>query len=215
MSSYEYDLYRLLMLPARQLNQLRHKHIRLKSRPRMAPKTVLEKIVEVIKEQNVPGGSSRQALAKGLKSKYGEVPPNAIKTAVKKGVDSKVLVQNGQKFWVSGHEPPPPPAEETVDIVDVKVGSGEEAVTGSTCTMSYSGTLKSDGSKFDSASKFTFTIGAGEVIKGWDVGVKGMKVGGKRNLTVPAKLGYGKRGSPPEIPGDATLCFEVKLLSVK
>ena len=181
----------------------------------MPPKTVLDKIVEVIKEQNAPGGSSRQALAKGLKAKYGEIQANQIKTAVKKGVDSKVLVQNGQKFWVSGHEPPPAPAEETVDIVDVEVGTGEEATSGSTCTMSYVGTLQSDGSKFDSASKFKFTIGAGEVIKGWDIGVKGMKVGGKRRLTVPAKLGYGKRGSPPEIPGDATLCFEVKLLSVK
>ena len=66
----------------------------------MAPKSVLEKIVEVIKEQNVPGGSSRPALAKSLKAKYGEIPANAIKTAVKKGVDSKVLVQSGQKFWV-------------------------------------------------------------------------------------------------------------------
>ena len=99
--------------------------------------------------------------------------------------------------------------------MEVEEGSGAEAGAGSCCTMSYAGTLHSDGSKFDSASKFTFTIGAGEVIKGWDLGVKGMKVGGKRNLTVPAKLGYGKRGSPPEIPGDATLCFEVKLLSVK
>ena len=181
----------------------------------MAPKSVLEKIVEVIKEQNAPGGSSRPALAKGLKAKYGEIPSNAIKTAVKKGVDSKVLVQNGQKFWVAGHEPPPPPPEETVDIVDVELGTGKEALSGSTCTMSYKGTLKSDGSTFDSAAKFTFTIDGGEVIKGWDIGVKGMKVGGKRSLTVPSKLGYGKRGSPPEIPGDATLCFEVKLLSVK
>ena len=74
---------------------------------------------------------------------------------------------------------------------------------------------KEGGTKFDSASKFIFTIGGGEVIKGWDIGVKGMKVGGKRMLTVPAKLGYGKRGSPPEIPGDAVLCFEVKLLGIK
>merc|ERR1712045_721489 len=128
---------------------------------------------------------------------FGDVAPTAMKGALKKGVDTKILIQSGQKFWVSGHEPPPPPAEETVDIVDVKVATGEEATTGSVCTMSYVGTLKSDSSKFDSASKFTFTIGAGEVIKGWDIGVKGMKVGGKRTLTVPAKLGYGKRGSPP------------------
>ena len=53
------------------------------------------------------------------------------------------------------------------------------------------------------------------MIKGWDIGVKGMKVGGRRKLVIPAKLGYGKRGSPPEIPGDATLCFDIKLLAVK
>ena len=132
----------------------------------MAPKSVLDKVVNLIKELNTPGGCSRQAITKGLKSKYGETPANALKGALKKGVDSKVLVQNGQKFWVEGHEPPPPPAEETVDIVDVKVGDGDLAGTGSTCTMSYVGTLKSDGSKFDSANKFKFTIGAGEVIKG-------------------------------------------------
>ena len=179
------------------------------------PKTVLDKVVAVVKNQNTPGGSSRQAISKGYKEMFGDVAPNAMKGALKKGVDSKVLVQNGQKFWVEGHEPPPPPAEDTVDMVDVEEGSGEVAGTGSTCTMSYTGTLKEGGSKFDSASKFTFTIGGGEVIKGWDIGVKGMRVGGKRLLTVPSKLGYGKRGSPPEIPGDAVLCFEVKLLEVK
>eukprot|EP00092_Neocalanus_flemingeri_P015717 GFUD01017013.1.p1 GENE.GFUD01017013.1~~GFUD01017013.1.p1 ORF type:complete len:187 (-),score=60.65 GFUD01017013.1:32-592(-) len=179
------------------------------------PKTVLDKIVAVVKTQNTPGGSSRQAISKGYKEKFGEVAPNALKGALKKGVDSKILVQNGQKFWVEGHAPPPPTAEETVDIVDVEEGSGEAAGSGSKCTMSYIGTLKEGGEKFDSASKFTFTIGAGEVIKGWDIGVKGMKVGGKRLLTVPAKLGYGKRGSPPEIPGDAALCFEVKLVGLK
>ena len=68
----------------------------------------------------------------------------------------------------------------------------------------------SNGSSF-----FSFTIGGGEVIKGWDIGVKGMKVGGRRKLVIPAKLGYGKRGSPPEIPGDATLCFDIKLIAVK
>ena len=66
-----------------------------------------------------------------------------------------------------------------------------------------------------SASKFTFTIDAGEVIKGWDQGVKGMRVGGKRTLVCPPTLGYGKRGSPPEIPGDATLHFTVTLIAVQ
>jgi len=180
-----------------------------------SPKSVLDKVVSVIKSQNTPGGSSRQALAKAFKDKFSDVTPQALKVAIKKGVDKGVLVQEGQRWWVAGHEPPPPPPQETVDIIDVKVGSGEIAGSGSTCTMSYTGTLQDGGDKFDSASKFSFTIGAGEVIKGWDIGVKGMKVGGQRKLTVPAKLGYGKRGSPPEIPGDAVLCFDVKLINVK
>ena len=92
-------------------------------------------------------------------------------------------------------------------LTDVEEGSGEVAGTGSTKTMSYTGTLKEGGTKFDSASKFTFTIGGGD---GVDIRVNGIKVGGKRMLTVAAKLGYGKGGSLPEIPGDAVLCFEVK-----
>ena len=80
--------------------------------------------------------------------------------------------------------------------------------------MKYRGTLASDGSEFDAASRFEFTLGAGEVIKGWDTGILGMRVGGKRTLIIPPKLGYGKRGSPPEIPGDATLVFDVELLAV-
>lgn len=80
--------------------------------------------------------------------------------------------------------------------------------------MKYRGTLE-DGTEFDAASKFAFTLGAGEVIKGWDEGIEGMRVGGERRLTIPPKLGYGKRGSPPEIPPDATLVFDVELLAVK
>lgn len=80
--------------------------------------------------------------------------------------------------------------------------------------MKYRGALE-DGTEFDAASRFEFTLGAGEVIKGWEVGVRGMRVGGKRRLTVPPKLGYGKRGSLPEIPPSATLVFDVELLAVK
>ena len=85
--------------------------------------------------------------------------------------------------------------------------------------MKFEDLVKTSQPFVDSANIYTahcsFTIGAGEVIKGWDIGVKGMRVGGRRKLTIPAKLGYGKRGSPPEIPGDATLCFDIKLLAVK
>mgnify|MGYP001145806012 CR=1 FL=1 len=80
--------------------------------------------------------------------------------------------------------------------------------------MKYRGTLE-DGTEFDAASRFDFTLGAGEVIKGWDKGIDGMRVGGKRKLIIPSKLGYGKRGSPPEIPPNATLVFDVELIAVK
>ena len=102
-------------------------------------------------------------------------------------------------------------------IEDTKVGTGAEAKAGKPVTVHYVGTL-TNGSKFDSSRDrnegFAFTLGAGQVIKGWDEGVAGMKVGGLRKLTIPPELGYGARGFPPVIPGNSTLIFEVELLQV-
>jgi FKBP-type peptidyl-prolyl cis-trans isomerase len=102
-------------------------------------------------------------------------------------------------------------------IEDMKPGTGAEARPGSTVTVHYVGTL-TDGKKFDSSRDrgkgFTFKLGAGQVIKGWDQGVAGMKIGQLRKLTIPAELGYGARGYPPVIPPNATLVFEVELLEV-
>lgn len=101
---------------------------------------------------------------------------------------------------------------------DLQVGTGEVAQHGDTVTVHYTGWLK-DGTKFDSSldhnKPFVFTIDAGEVIKGWDEGVLGMKEGGKRKLMIPPELGYGRRGSPPVIPPNADLIFEVELLKVR
>jgi FKBP-type peptidyl-prolyl cis-trans isomerase len=101
---------------------------------------------------------------------------------------------------------------------DLTVGSGDEATTGKTVSVHYTGTL-TDGSKFDSSldrgRPFEFQLGAGRVIKGWDQGVLGMKVGGKRKLTIPSDLAYGARGFPPVIPPDSTLVFEIELLGVR
>lgn len=103
-------------------------------------------------------------------------------------------------------------------VSDAKVGTGTEAVAGKTVVVHYTGKLK-DGKKFDSSrdrgEPFQFQLGTGMVIKGWDEGVAGMKVGGQRKLIIPAELGYGKRGAGNVIPPDAELHFDVELLDVK
>ena len=103
-------------------------------------------------------------------------------------------------------------------IENIEMGHGSEANEYNKITVNYTGKLE-DGSIFDSSLKkgrdpFTFTLGVGSVIKGWDLGVKGMKVGGKRKLTIPPELGYGSRGAGNVIPANATLIFEVELIKV-
>lgn len=104
-----------------------------------------------------------------------------------------------------------------LSYMDEVVGTGEVAVAGKTATVHYTGWLE-NGKQFDSSvdrgQPFSFRLGAGQVIKGWDEGVQGMKVGGKRKLTIPANLGYGARGAGGIIPPHATLIFNVELLGV-
>lgn len=109
-------------------------------------------------------------------------------------------------------------AEELV-IEDIVVGTGATAESGKQVSVHYTGWLVDGGNKFDSSldrgRPFNFQLGAGDVIKGWDQGVVGMKVGGKRRLTIPQHLGYGRRGFSDVIPPRAALLFEVELLAVK
>ena len=102
--------------------------------------------------------------------------------------------------------------------IDLEVGEGPAAVSGKEVTVHYTGTFP-DGKKFDSSvdrdEPFAFKLGAGRVIKGWDEGVAGMRIGGKRKLVIPSELGYGKRGAGGVIPPDAVLHFVVELLGVE
>ena len=115
--------------------------------------------------------------------------------------------------------PPLPPGPDTLQKVDEKVGDGPEAKTGDKVKVHYTGTLM-NGKEFDSSrgpgkQPFSFEIGKGMVIKGWDEGVPGMKVGGKRKLTIPWQLAYGENGSGDKIPPKAALKFDIELLEIE
>lgn len=124
----------------------------------------------------------------------------------------------------AGGKPPEPGPEPVQDrpaglrVEDLEVGAGEEAKPGDTVVVHYTGWL-TNGKKFDSSrdrnEPFTFTIGRSSVIQGWHQGIPGMRVGGKRRLTIPPELGYGAAGYPGVIPPNATLVFEVELLSIR
>ena len=104
-----------------------------------------------------------------------------------------------------------------LEIEDQIVGDGDEAATGHTVEVHYTGWL-TDGTKFDSShdrnQTFSFKLGAGQVIAGWDQGVAGMKIGGTRKLTIPSEMGYGERGAGGVIPPGATLVFKVELIGL-
>lgn len=105
-----------------------------------------------------------------------------------------------------------------VRYTDLKLGQGDTADTGKVLEVHYSGWLKEGGVKFDSSIEdrpFTFRLGAGDVIKGWDEGLVGMKVGGKRRLVIPPELGFGKQGVGSVVPPNAVLVYEFELLAVR
>ena len=128
------------------------------------------------------------------------------------------LFSSGQKEGPPKIEGKPTVSADGLKIWDVKVGDGDKAIGGMDVTVHYTGWL-TNGKKFDSSvdrgEPFTFRLAGHQVIKGWDEGVVGMKVGGKRRLEIPPDLGYGSRGAGGAIPPNATLIFDVELLKVK
>ena len=116
-------------------------------------------------------------------------------------------------------KPPKGAAPKQLEVKDLVEGSGEEAASGDRVSVDYVGVNFKSGKEFDSSwsrnEPFTFTLGAGEVIPGWDQGVEGMKVGGRRELIIPPSLGYGSAGAPPAIPPNETLVFVVDLEAIE
>jgi FKBP-type peptidyl-prolyl cis-trans isomerase len=129
---------------------------------------------------------------------------------------SKRVEEPPQSEFKPTEAPPLPPGPEKLEIVDDVVGTGPESKKGDTVKVHYTGTLL-NGKQFDSSrgkDPFQVTIGQGQVIKGWDEGLPGMKVGGKRTLTIPWQLAYGDKGSGATIPPKAALKFEVELVEI-
>lgn len=158
-------------------------------------------------------GPRSAAPATGSDSKTGLIALIALAAVVIIGVVYFVAIR---KSGGGGTEVTTASGLKYTDLVE---GSGATAQRGKTVTVHYTGTLE-NGFKFDSSrdpgkQPYTFQLGTGQVIKGWEEGLSGMKVGGKRKLVVPANLGYGATGRPPQIPGNSTLLFDVELVDVR
>jgi FKBP-type peptidyl-prolyl cis-trans isomerase len=162
-----------------------------------------------------PAESQNAASAKKVKTEDGAKPSEKVSTPSKSEAKPEVKKESkpatpeapkGKQIQTMGR----------IQYIDTVVGNGPKAEKGKRCVMHYEGRLKKNNKVFDkSSSPFTFRLGVGEVIKGWDVGVSTMKVGGQRTLIIPSDLAYGKKGAGKDIPPNSDLIFDVKLLAVK
>lgn len=154
----------------------------------------------------------------GYANPYGSTAPAAgVQSSSSPSPHSSASATTGGDSFTAGAGVSPVELPDGLEYIDLKVGHGAAAKSGEKVSVQYTGWL-SDGHSFDSSwsrgQPFTFTLGKGQVIKGWDEGVPGLRVGGKRKLIIPPALGYGSQGQPPTIPANSTLTFEVTLVSI-
>ncbi|KAG0031179.1 peptidylprolyl isomerase fpr4 [Podila clonocystis] len=172
-----------------------------------APAKKQAKVETPVKKEEVKKEAKKQEAKKEAKKEIKkEEPKKEVKKEAKKEKEAPKKEEPKKTVLASG-----------LVIEDVKVGTGAAAKSGKKIGMRYIGRL-TNGKVFDkntSGQPFHFNLGRGEVIKGWDQGIQGMQLGGERRLTIPPALAYGARGAPPDIPKNATLVFEVKLVTLK
>ncbi len=169
------------------------------------------------KSQQASRTQTGQGQAPAQQAAQPAAPAPAAPQAQPVGTAKENTVEAARKLGTPSQNPVVKTAS-GLDYIDVKVGTGAEAKAGQTVSVHYTGWLV-NGTKFDSSKDrgqpFSFPLGGGRVIKGWDEGVAGMKIGGVRKLIIPSELGYGARGAGAVIPPNATLIFEVELLGVQ
>jgi len=161
-------------------------------------------VAEILKGGKRPASSSKAPPSKPAKTAKAEAPATAAKPA------AQLAAAKPSTPAAKPPAPKPVKLEGGLEYVDLQAGGGPLATRGRKVNVKYRGTL-TNGKQFDEGT-INFRLGGGEVIRGWDLGVAGMKVGGKRSLRIPPHLAYGKKGVPPTIPPNATLLFDVQLL---
>merc|ERR1712106_1001302 len=172
----------------------------------------------VVEKTNITNGDAEKETKKELKvvepkEKVIEKSNISSNEAKKETGTKESKIKTNPKDSTISEAKPKKVVKNGIIIEDLVVGTGVGSKNGNGVGMYYSGRLKTSKKNFDSCKSgkpFRFKLGAGTVIKGWDIGLEGIKVGGKRRLTIPSAMGYGKRGAPPDIPGNSTLVFDVE-----
>ena len=195
---------------------------------------LLQMIIEAIRSEKKPDGSSRIFIKKYLNEKFNYTKENLIKKALQNGVASNHLIANKASFKVNGDEEYEVPEEERIKIEEKMIGDNDGLIVqnGDTVFIDYIGSYigsrlinndnndnNANGSssyykQFEKGKKFEFIVGNKDVIKGMDMGVLGMKLNGKRNVYIPSKLGYGKKGAGPDLPPNSDLLFQITVKQI-